>query len=106
LGRGIHPTSHITPRQCETVSKKASATYSVNRRLYRTLAGMELRRVRHFLGLSQILVSVATGISVYRLAGAENGRLELNTSERRSLEQFYEEKLKILAEIKRNGGGE
>jgi transcriptional regulator with XRE-family HTH domain len=67
---------------------------------------MELRRVRNFLGLSQILVSVATGISVYRLSGAENGYLQLNSTERRALEQFYQQKLKILAEVKRTGGGE
>ena len=64
---------------------------------------MELRRVRNFLGLSQVLVSVATGVSVYRLSGAENRRLELNSVERRALEQFYEQKLKILAEMRRRG---
>jgi|GEM_PF-3669271 len=62
---------------------------------------MELRRVRNFLGLSQVLVSVATGVSVYRISGAENGRLDLNDTERRALEQFYKQKLKILNDLSR-----
>ena len=60
---------------------------------------MELRRVRNFLGLSQVLVSVATGVSVYRISGAENGRLKLNATEQRALEQFYKQKLKILSDL-------
>ena len=67
---------------------------------------MELRRVRNFLGLSQFLVSVGTGISTYRISGAENGRLRLNSTEKRVLEDFYKAKLKILAEMNRNGGAE
>jgi hypothetical protein len=62
---------------------------------------MELRRVRNFLGLSQVLVSVATGVSVHRISGEENGRLELNDTERRALEQFYKQKLKILDDLSR-----
>jgi len=63
----------------------------------------ELRRIRNFLGLTQMLVSVATGISVYRLSGAENGRLALNRTERAVLENYYKTKLRILAEAKQEG---
>jgi transcriptional regulator with XRE-family HTH domain len=64
---------------------------------------MELRRVRNYLGLSQVLVSVATGISISRLSSAENGHQVLNRTERAVLEDFYRTKLKILAEAKRDG---
>lgn len=64
---------------------------------------MELRRVRNYLGLTQFLVCVATGISVSRLSGAENGRLTLNRTEKAVLEDFYKAKLQILAEAKRDG---
>jgi transcriptional regulator with XRE-family HTH domain len=64
---------------------------------------MELRRVRNYLGLSQIIVSVATGISIGRLSGAENGQLTLNRTEKAVLEDFYRAKLQILAEAKRDG---
>ena len=67
---------------------------------------MVLRRVRNYLGLSQVLVSVATGVSVYRISGAENSRLRLNATEKRVLEDFYKSKLAILAEVKRAGGAE
>jgi transcriptional regulator with XRE-family HTH domain len=67
---------------------------------------MELRRIRNYLGLSQVLVSVATGVSAYRISGAENGRLRLNPTEKRVLEDFYKAKLKIIAEMKRDGGTE
>jgi hypothetical protein len=67
---------------------------------------MELRRIRDFLGLSRVLVSVATGISMYRIAGAENGRLKLNLTERSLIEQFYKQKLKILAESRPRAQGE
>lgn len=63
---------------------------------------MELRRIRNFLGFSRFLVSVGTGISMYRLAGAENGKLRLNPTEKRVLEQFYRDKMKILNDLKRN----
>ena len=64
---------------------------------------MELRRVRNFLGISQVLVSIATGISVDRLSRAENGKLTLNRAERTAVESFYKAKLRILAEAKRDG---
>jgi len=64
---------------------------------------MELRRIRNYLGLSQVLVSVATGISLYRLSGAENGRLTLNRTEKSVLENFYKARLKILADARREG---
>ena len=63
---------------------------------------MDYKRVRNFLGLSQVLVSVATGISIHRLGGAENGRLTLNRAERAVLEHFYKAKLKNLAEANRS----
>jgi hypothetical protein len=59
---------------------------------------MEFRRVRNYLGLSQVLVSVATGISIGRLSGAENGRLTLNGTEERVLSEFYKAKLRNVGE--------
>ena len=66
----------------------------------------ELRRVRDYLGLSRMLVSVATGVSMHRLAGAETGRLELNPTEKRALDEFYQDKIRILRELKQRYGGE
>jgi transcriptional regulator with XRE-family HTH domain len=65
---------------------------------------MELKRVRQYLGYSQVLVSVATGVSVYRIAAAENNRIQLNDVERSVLEDFYKSKLRMLAELQPGGG--
>ena len=63
---------------------------------------MEIRRLRHFLGLRQFDVAAATGISVTRLSRAENDRIRLNSTERRSLDEFYKARLRILAEAGRD----
>jgi transcriptional regulator with XRE-family HTH domain len=65
---------------------------------------MEYRRIRHFLGLRQADVSAATGISIGRVAGIENGRLRLNPTEKRALEEFYRARMRMLAEANQDGG--
>jgi transcriptional regulator with XRE-family HTH domain len=65
---------------------------------------MDIRRIRNFLGLRQSDVCNATGISINRLSGAENGRLRLNPTEKRALEEFYRARMRMLAEANQDGG--
>lgn len=62
---------------------------------------MEIRRIRHFLGLRQSDVAAAVGITVSRLSQAENGRIRLNSTEKRALDEFYKARLRILTEAGR-----
>jgi transcriptional regulator with XRE-family HTH domain len=62
---------------------------------------MEIRRIRHFLGLRQSDVAAAVGITVSRLSQAENGRIRLNSTEKLALDEFYKARLRILAEAGR-----
>jgi transcriptional regulator with XRE-family HTH domain len=64
---------------------------------------VNIRRLRNFLGLTQADVAAATGISVNRLSGGENGRLRLNPTEKRALEEFYKARMRMLAEANRGG---
>jgi len=53
--------------------------------------------MRAFLCLRQADVSAATGIPVARLSAAENGRLSLNPTEKRVLEEFLWARMRIVA---------
>jgi hypothetical protein len=59
---------------------------------------VNLKRIRGFLLLDQRAVERATGVPVYRLAQAEQGRLTLNDAERRVLERFYRARWKMAME--------
>jgi transcriptional regulator with XRE-family HTH domain len=62
---------------------------------------MEIRRLRNFIGLRQIDVAFATGISVARLSKAENGRLRLNPTEIRVLKEFLAARTRMVADAEK-----
>lgn len=64
----------------------------------------DLARLRRYLGLRQIDVSLATGISVSALSAAESGR-PLKPAQLRRLRNYYRARLEVLAEAKRAEGG-
>ena len=57
-----------------------------------------LARIRGFLLLRQGDVERATGVPRYRLAQAESGRITLNDAEQRSLDAYYQARLRMVAE--------
>jgi hypothetical protein len=63
-----------------------------------SLPALNLKRIRGFLLLDQRDVELATGVPVYRLAKAEQGRITLNDAERRVLTAFYKARWKMAME--------
>jgi hypothetical protein len=59
----------------------------------------DLKRMRLLCGLRQIDVWASTGIPLYRIAGAERGRVQLSKSEQTLLEGFLRERWESLQEI-------
>jgi hypothetical protein len=57
-----------------------------------------LARIRGFLLLRQGDVERATAIPRARLAQAESGRITLNPAEQRSLDAYYQARLRMVAE--------
>jgi hypothetical protein len=57
------------------------------------------RRVRLFCELSVHIVSSATGISASRILAIETGRREPNPTERRVIERFLQDKLRMVIEM-------
>ena len=53
-------------------------------------------RIRRFLGLRQLDVSLATGVPIQRLSLAEHGRLELDNTEARLVEGFLADRLECF----------
>jgi hypothetical protein len=58
---------------------------------------LSLRRLRAFLLLALENVEDATGIPAKRISMAERGLLELNETEKRALELFYQARLRMAA---------
>jgi transcriptional regulator with XRE-family HTH domain len=57
------------------------------------------RRVRLFCELSVHVVASATGVSAGRIAAIETGRREPNPTERRLIEHFLQDKLRMVLEM-------
>ena len=57
----------------------------------------DLKRMRLLCNLRQIDLSVSTGVPVYRISGAETGRLELSDLERRTLFPFLVERWESIS---------
>ena len=57
-----------------------------------------LRRLRHFLGLTQFDVSMATGINIGRISAFENERRDLDPVELRALQAYYAARMAMLNE--------
>jgi hypothetical protein len=58
-----------------------------------------LCRLRRFLGLTQLDVTLATGISVQRLSRAENCLLDLTPSEEQAVSYYLAARLRIVREL-------
>jgi predicted transcriptional regulator len=58
-----------------------------------------IRRIRMFVGLRQVDVERATGISVARLSKAEGGGLTLSRTEQILLENVLRDRMRIIVEI-------
>jgi transcriptional regulator with XRE-family HTH domain len=60
-----------------------------------------LCRLRRFLGLTQIDVALATGISVSRISLSERGSIEcrLTDSENHAVSEYLADRLRILSEL-------
>jgi transcriptional regulator with XRE-family HTH domain len=56
-------------------------------------------RLRRFLGLTQLDVEIATGISVRRLSLAENGSVKLTDSEECAVSEYLAAPLRIVNEL-------
>jgi hypothetical protein len=57
------------------------------------------RRVRLFCELPLHIVASATGVSAGRIAAIETGRREPNPTERRLIERFLQDKLRMVLEM-------
>ena len=57
---------------------------------------MDFARIRRFLGLTQRDVSVATGILLSRISGAERDLIQLTRSEREVLITFLRTRLRVV----------
>lgn len=56
-------------------------------------------QLRRFLGLRQIDVEIATGVSVKRLSAAERGRLELSDAEKMLVVTYLNDRLRVARDL-------
>jgi len=64
----------------------------------------DLKRMRLLCNLRQIDLSVTTGIPIYRIGGAETGRLQLSDLEERALRNFLVERWRSIEELESGRG--
>lgn len=64
-----------------------------------------LCRLRRFLGLTQIDVETATGISVRRISLAENQCINLTASEEAALREYLADRLRIVNAVNQDQSG-
>jgi transcriptional regulator with XRE-family HTH domain len=64
-----------------------------------------LSRLRRFLGLTQIDVENATGISVRRISLAEHGSIKLTDSEELAVSEYLAARLRIARNVQGTSAG-